>query len=476
MTEQKDVYICYNGADLEWVHSLAEQIESETIDGSKESRHLSVFFDRWDIEGGESLIDQMNGGMQAARHIVTVLSPEFLKADWPRFEWKHIVSADPNNSRGVLIPILHRDLAKDGIERINLCAPFRDLRYIDFRKSLEFRRSYVELIRRIRNQPAERGRRLSPLASTTAVLPTPFRPEVSWLPDRVRDVLISNLLRVTALPARIWGAETDCREKKDVWAQVSFPEPFILRGKRIYTFADITKKTSALCNVIDSETIFHESRHDWFIHKDKRLWLMALLNTALNSHMRSMRIKNDGKGRFLFMSEADGQNRRWPMPGRKSGISVAAKKTAKDGVSTFWVHHGASLAFKRLGNSLYISVEPHYLFTIDGNISVDGKSAGKLATIWGGKQQNPDILRNILFWGCVLAKNHRDIRIETGGEAVVAARVPASAQMDVGIAFDEIRFATLFDKQDEEFNVAAASAELNTLQDEPEDDDEKSLG
>jgi hypothetical protein len=41
--EQKDVYICYNGADLDWVKSLAEQVKSETIDGNETSRRLTVF-------------------------------------------------------------------------------------------------------------------------------------------------------------------------------------------------------------------------------------------------------------------------------------------------------------------------------------------------------------------------------------------------------------------------------------------------
>ena len=86
----------------------------------------------------------MNDGMESARHVVTVPSPEFLRADWPRFEWNHIVANDPNNTRGVLLPILLRDLTKDGKERMELCARFRDLRYIDFRKPAEFKRSFVE--------------------------------------------------------------------------------------------------------------------------------------------------------------------------------------------------------------------------------------------------------------------------------------------------------------------------------------------
>ena len=180
------------------------------------------------------------------------------------------------------------------------------------------------------------------------------------------------------------------------------------------------------------------ARHDWFIHPDKRLWLMALLNTSLSSHMKALRMKNDGKGRFLFLPEAGGGDRRWPMPGRKKGPAVAAKKMGKDGVSSFWVRHGATLCFKRVGVNLFISVEPHYLFTLDGSMSVNGKSAGKLATIWGGKQQNPDILRNVLFWGIIMAKNEKEIRIATGAEPIVVGRVPATVQIDVGIAFEAI--------------------------------------
>jgi len=472
--EQKDAYICYNGADLDFVRNLAEQVESETIDGSEESRRLSVFYDKWDIEAGQSLVDRMNAGMKAARHVVVVLSPEFLKADWPRFEWKHIVAADPNNSRGVLIPVLLRNLTLDGVERIDLCAPFRDLRYIDFQKQADFKRNFVELIRRIRNQPAERGRRLAPLASTVPVLPTPSVPESSWLPDRVQDVLLSNLFKVTALPARIWGAATDCRLKQDVWAKVSPTEPFVLREERIYTFADLNQRTTALRDAIDAKTITPESRHDWIIHSDKRLWLMALLNASLNAHMRKLHTKGNGKGRFIFMPGPEGSDRRWAIPGRKKGISVAAKKTSKDGSSTFWVHHGASLNFKRVGNNLYILIEPHYLFTLDGKVSMEGKNAGKLATIWGGKQQNPDILRNILFWGYVMADNQKEIRIKTGGEPIVVSRVPATMQMDVGVAFDEIRFASLFDKEDDDLAAVAANAEFATTGD-GEDDDEKSF-
>jgi hypothetical protein len=58
--------------------------------------------------------------MDSSRHVVAVLSPEFLKADWPRFEWKNIVVDDPNNKkraphRGVFYSLLLWLLSSRGI-------------------------------------------------------------------------------------------------------------------------------------------------------------------------------------------------------------------------------------------------------------------------------------------------------------------------------------------------------------------------
>jgi hypothetical protein len=324
--DHKDVYICYNGADLDWVRSLAEQIESETIDGNAASRKLAVFFDKWDIGPGQSLIDRMNEGMKSSRHVIAVLSPEFLKAEWPRFEWKHIVAQDPNNARERLIPVLLRDRSNDTTERIDLCAPFRDLRYIDFRKGTEFKRAFLELVRRIRNLPQERGRRRSPLAANTSVIPVAPQPEVSWLPDNVSDLLLSNLFPVTRLPVQIWSGSSKFREKKEVWEAVPGAETFILREQRLYTFADLSSERTKLRAAVEPGTFGKpEACHDWFIREDRSGWLMALLNSSLSSHLWQLNIKQDGKGRFYFCPGENLSDRQWPMKeGRPR--TVAAKK------------------------------------------------------------------------------------------------------------------------------------------------------
>ena len=50
-----DIFLCHNGADKDCVRKLAEQIESETFDGTSSGRAIRVFFDEWDIDVGENV-------------------------------------------------------------------------------------------------------------------------------------------------------------------------------------------------------------------------------------------------------------------------------------------------------------------------------------------------------------------------------------------------------------------------------------
>jgi hypothetical protein len=107
-------------------------------------------------------------------------------------------------------------------------------------------------------------------------------------------------------------------------------------------------------------------------------------------------------------------------------------------------------------------------------MAVDRKSAGKLSLLWGGRQQNPDILRNLLFWGAVLARNEKWIRIGTGDKPIILSSIPASSQLDRGIAFDEVRIKALFAQEDTDLDKAAAEVQANgeTAEEGEDDDDE----
>jgi len=470
--DAKDAYICYNSRDLDRVKALAEQLESETIDGSPSSRRLNVFFDRWDMGPGDSLIDKMNEGMEKARHVVAMLTPEFLAADWPRFEWKHIVADDPNNTKGRLIPVLLRDVSLDGNERIKYPAPFRDLKYIDFRKQSDFKRSINELLRKIRNLPPERGRRLAPVTPAAAtVFPNIASSEASWLPDSVSEFIFSNLFPIKDLPPYIWHAGTAFKEteKPKIWETVPNCSSFILRNHRLYTFARLETDTERLRAVISCKDIRRDSRIEWALNEDRQRWLMSMLNGCLSSHLRRKRIRTDGKGRFYFAPNEGLDERTWEMPVGKPRTVAKRIVDAEKGTS-FWVHHGAEVRFRRIEEKLFLSVIPLYLFTEDGFVSISGKTAGKLSQMWMGKQQNPDILRDVLFWAYVMSDGFAVIKIDTGDVPIVIDSTPSSAKVQHGVAFDSVNFRTLLQHKDTELDEVASHLEELEEPDENEED------
>jgi len=250
-----DLYLCYNRADQPFVFTLAAAVESETIDGLQASRRLKVFLDEWDIRPGENMVQRMNQGMLAARHVAALLSPEFLAAPWPAFEWTHITSEDPLNTSGKLIPLLVRDVDLTGQRRIELVAPFRALKYIDFRTDGGFHKSFLSLISRLRNLPPDRGQRRSPVASSRSANVPVAEPQVSWRPEKLADVLLGNLLAVISLPTKICNAITAARTGEEVGTLAEHGDPFILHSGRLFTFANLASDQVELHKAIEPSSV-----------------------------------------------------------------------------------------------------------------------------------------------------------------------------------------------------------------------------
>lgn len=453
---QYDVFLCHNGADKDWVRELGAQLESETIDGGADTRRLRVFFDEWDIDVGENIIVRINEGLKKARYLVCILSPEFMKAPWATFEWTHLVASDPINAKKRLIPLLLRDASKDGSEAIDLCAPFRSGNYIDFRKVTDFKRSFLRLVRRIRGLPPQRGGTRKPIAGVAPLLVSDE--DDSSSPDSVPDALLANLLPVQSIPTVIWGGSTSARLPQDVFDIVKHSEPFILRDQMIYTFADLRDDQTSLRAVVDHGTIEKYSSHEWLLEEDSSRRFMDLMQRCLIAHVRKLGIKQDKKKRFFFRPD-NGQDRIWINSGDKGRLVASLKKTAAD--DEFWVHHASKMRFRRLGQLLFLCIEPIYLFTTDGDTPIDGKAAGKLAMAWGGKQQNDMALRNLVFWAKAISRSTISnaasyIQISTGSVTPIKVRIlPSMVKMAVGVEFDSVRVGALLNQVDTDLELAA---------------------
>lgn len=447
-----DVFLCHNGADKDWVRSFAEQIESETFDGTASGRPLRVFFDEWDIDIGQNFIARLNEGLRKARYVAVVLSPEMLEAPWPTFEWTHIVAGDPTNARGRLIPIFVRDYSERLKKRAEFPAPFLAVNWIDFRSPKDFRRSYQKFIRKLRDQPPARGRPRTAMASVGVVAPIRVPAESAAVPDQVRDVVLGNLLPVLSCPQTVWYAPTKARKAQDVFDKIPSPPGFELQEENLYTFADLSFPKQELRKVVDTSQIKSIPLGQWKNDPVRWRWCMSLFNRCLKNHFIGLPILKDDRGRFFFRPDQGG-DRVWKNktdPQR----TVAARKTNAAG-ETFWVHQGSRLSFQALGDGLYLSIDPCYVFTADGQTPLRGKSVTSLASKWGGKERNAAILRHTVFWARTLVKNKQQIAIETGAMPIVVSGVPAVVQTSFGIENDRLEVRSLLTQVEDELSLAA---------------------
>jgi hypothetical protein len=464
-----DLFLCHNGADKAWVEELAEQVESETFDGTSDGRRLRVFFDKWDIDKGENILLKLNEGLSKARYVAVVLSPEMLQAPWPAFEWTHVVSDDPTNRRGRLIPIYLKDYSETLKTRAEFPAPFKALNWIDFRRKSEFKQSFLQLVAKLRDQKPTRGRQRSPIASVAPLIPPADRPSDS--PDAVNEVILGNLLPVSFYPQTVWFASTSARTAKYVFDKVKHAMPFELQEAKLFTFADLSNKDEPLRVVIDPTTIQTVRLADWKNDPVKWRWAISLFNRCLRNRLFQLPITKDDKGRFFFRTNQDNTDRVWQNSGDPKR-TVAAKKVNSDGSQSFWVHHGAWLTFMTLGNGLYLTVEPSYVFTSDGKTPLSGKSVGPLSVQWGGKERNAAILRHITFWGRTLAGGKLRIEIPTGGQLIVASAVPAQARASFGVAEDTLAVRALLEQVEDELEYVAAELGERMLKSVSEEEDD----
>lgn len=468
-----DVFLCHNGADKPWVESLAQRLEAETIDGNRDSRKIKVFLDKWDIEGGENVVKKLGHALNDSRFVAVVMSPEFFRSDWTALEWTDVVAGDPAGRNGKLIPILLRDVSLDGKERITFPAPFKALHRYDFRKTNGYEREFEKVLRKVRGQAPLRGAALAPKYSGGIPAVSSVESVDSWIPDRLTDALLGNLLEVRALPVLIWSALTEERFPSDIRAKVPNAQTFILKGKRLWTFADLTEPTERLREVVQINSIETQTRSSWLFDQEKSNWLMELLNKALTSHLSKLALKKDRKGRFFFRparNETRGLIDRVWKNGNDRPRQVAAQKRNEKTKATFWVHHAARIKFRRFGHKLLLSLEPTYLFTSDGETPLEGDLMGRLVVMWSGRQRNPDILRNLVFWSKAIARSGKEFHISTGGEPIIVAGLPATALLNVGIEADHVRIGALLDAADDELDQAAQDVEV--IPEELEEDHE----
>ena len=463
-TSIKDAFISYNKADEAWVKALAEKIENEVVEINSVRRNLSVFFAPWDIEFGANILNRIDDGLREAQFFLVVMSPEFFASGWTNLEWTDQVALNPKNANSRIIPLFYRDVSLDSKDRISFPPPFGVLNRLDFREPEDFEPAYRELIRILKRQPKHRGS-VGPVKA--------YRPNTVSVaqgaqefssPSSSAELLIANSITIQELPSVVWSAATTIRKSAEIWQTTKTTEAFLLRDGNLYSFANVLDPACTLNAVIEKGTLGTTSNiRTWLANPEGRNRYVGLLNQCLSQYLIERKIGRDEKGRYYFWPEvgpAGVINTRRFSFGDEKPREVAAQKLSPHDGSSFWVHYAARIQFKLFGEVVRLVIEPSFIFTSDGRTPLDGKTVGKLAIQWTGKQKNPDVLRSVLFWTRVLADGHSQIKIPAGPDFIIARAVPDIAQTNFGIEGDYIRVQSLLQEPELTLDEISHDVEL----------------
>lgn len=464
--ESRDLFLCHSKTDADWVCDLAERIEQEEWDG----RRLRVAFDEWDVHPGSNVVSELGRLLDASRFVAVVMSPELLDSEWATMEWTSAVYSDPAGLRRRVLPLRLRDHSLDGERRIEVPVPLRVLNRFDFRRPASFPREYARLLSVVRGEPLRRTRGRS-AATTRTPVEFPRLSADESAPDQVTESLLSNLLPVVSAPTRIWGSDTHVRSRSDVWAEVSEPDrssvpPFIVKERRIYSFADPHMSPNPLRALTSPSSDSNHTLVDWAGDEDRRWWVTELFHAVLNDHARRevpLRYDHTTKRHFFAPVFSAGARRKRMVQKR-----TVAKPCEQGDSVAFWIHHGCRLRFERVGGAYFLRLEPCYVATTDGLQPMRGRDVGPLTMKWASRERNAAILRHVLFWGQSLASRRAQIRMWTGGDDIVLSPIPAWSEASVGLSSDTLSVRALDKPKDGELDRAASL--MMAAEDEPDDE------
>jgi hypothetical protein len=424
----KDIFLCHTGADKERVERLAERLEAESIGDPR----IAVWFDKWDIDGGQNILVKIESGLKQSRYVAVVLSPATTKADWPTLEWQTQVFDDPAGKRGRILPLLRHVFDPITAEPIEIPLPLRILKRYDFTDERRFEDAFAALLCKLRGQAPARGRGgISALDPSVSVGPEH--------PDELPDSLLSNLLPVTHLPQYVYGDECTIRSATAVIDAVHPRVPWLLSGGRLFTFHEPSSPRNPFRSILTGRLRKPERIADWLASGKYARLAIRLLNDGLRSLCRALNIWSmTDKREVFFFAIPKGRPRlfRWGRAGRPR--TLAKIVTGSTG-EPFGVHHAAQMRFIGLGGQAFLLIQPGWTFTSDGASPLPGRQRGMLSMRWGGRERNAAVLRNILMCALVLSKGRPEIMFDLGPEAMRVSTTPAHSQLHVGVRDDSLQ-------------------------------------
>ena len=135
----KDFFVSYTSADKAWATWIAYILED---DGH------TVTIQEWDFRPGSNFAIEMDKALKQSPRMIAVLSPAYLKAQFPAPEWAAVFASDPEGAKNALVPIMVEECSPEGL--LSQVVQIR----IHGKDEVTARKMILEGVRRERSKPS----------------------------------------------------------------------------------------------------------------------------------------------------------------------------------------------------------------------------------------------------------------------------------------------------------------------------------
>jgi len=183
---------------------------------------------------------------------------------------------------------------------------------------------------------------------------------------------------------------------------------------------------------------------EWLSDPERVPWAIELMNRSLRYHAWKRGMRFDEPHDLYYFTRSKPKKLWWEFDGKTILREVTAphlKFVPIEGnrrveFQCGWKHDAVRAGFTEILGSLFLRLEPACFFTeLDGKTPSALEPNGLRDSFAFNREEGGQLLETLRFWSAVLAKGHREIRIETGTN-------PVRVRLNPAPAFSEARLQT----------------------------------
>jgi hypothetical protein len=256
--------------------------------------------------------------------------------------------------------------------------------------------------------------------------------EHSLAPVPVTETLRASLLPVVGIPSVVMGlplangelSEPEVARAMHWPADRSVTVPFIVRERRLYSFANLTVSPHPFEGLVNQERAeILPAKNMWENPEGHRRYV-ALLNKALTKHLGAQRVRFDPEHRrYWFMADLESESRvvRYRTKQGRSMDKEVVRRRIRRATSEAkeWVHVAAGLRFEHVAKDAWVlAIRPEFQFTSDGKTPLPPKQQGSKSTRKKSHIYNEQYLDSVHFWVDFLADGQEYLTIKAADQRI----------------------------------------------------------